>query len=176
LPPSCAQAWRLACRVLSSSYVPQLASSALVVMAISLPAVRSSHHKGAMCIIPNRFVTRVTTIQHQKQGKTGTHGVRGRRSSGILRGAEREGMAAIARRRGSGVAVRGTGATFLRPLFSEHLPWSQADWQFIGGNPSNRSEFCLSARSGRPLEQSGPHQYSSYPHVEHRASGRQAIP
>jgi hypothetical protein len=38
---------------------------------------------------------RVTTIELQKQGKTGTHGVRGRRSSGMLRGAEREGMAAM---------------------------------------------------------------------------------
>jgi hypothetical protein len=34
----------------------------------------------------------VTTIQLQKQGKTDTHGVSGRRLSGMLRGAEREGM------------------------------------------------------------------------------------
>jgi hypothetical protein len=48
-----------------------------------------------MCIIRNRFVTRVTTIQIQKQGKTGTHCVRGPRSPGMLRGTEREGMPAM---------------------------------------------------------------------------------
>ena len=44
---------------------------------------------------PNEFVTRATTFELQKQGKTGAHGVRGRRSSGMLRGAERQEMAAM---------------------------------------------------------------------------------